>query len=1114
MGSGLVVVTSPSLEPLTDDLAALVSVAPTDPFASELVIVPNIGVRDWLQRELSGRLGAGRAGIVANVRFVFVQQFLDMVFEASGSTSIEVWDIDHLTWVVHRAIDRIGRAGVPGAASKPLTVARVIADLFDRYGVHRPSMLRYWRNGAAIDAVEPLQDLPDHLRWQQRLFAEVCHIIGIESPADRLAALGERVRESGLSDIIPDRLSLFGFSSVNATVRTVLDVVATARQCHVHLLHPLDVGDDSRSLIGDRLVPRDHVTETEVRNPLLIRWGRSAHETSRVLGGRWMSCEAKSTPVQTDLARLRRSIVEDRPLNLAPITEESPQLESSDGSLQVHTCHGRVRQVEVLRDALLHLLTDDPTLTLDDISIQCPDLVSFAPIIPAIFRSGQHAATDATPPLDVSIADRVLTGDNPYHDAFWSILELAHSRCSVADVMSLLATAPMRRRFDVDDEAINRLADWFDGLHVRFGLDTEHRRRWNLPESIDVGTWDFALDRLFMGLALPAPEPFAGPGGVVPHDDVSVTDGPMLERVGDFLVLFRDLVSRLDSPHSVEEWSDIFTWVITEFFVESDDRDYSCRDLIDACGRLQQAAGRAGIDRSEAFAFDEVSSILADLVITSATRPRFRTGAITVTELLPQQGVPYRVIALLGVNESMFASGGVRGDDVLALRPCIGDPMPAMSGRSQLLHVLLAAKDSVIITCDGADINNNKPIPLPIPLQELLEAVAALRAESTPSGTVQVLTRHPRQNFAPRALTRGHFRTDREFTFDPVALELHARKFRTPAPVLGARGGVVDVSDSKLTSDALRGVLAKPAEFFVEDVLGIRLPSSDVGVANDFVDFWPSSLDISRAGRTMLDAVKRTPSDPLETLNRIAHQMSLDGSFPPGLLGDSAALQIVQEVLSILALVPDSVRATDDYRTIDLTDVETPGEIGERALVGRIGDIVGADLVRVSFTRFREDSVLGPWIDLALAGCVDPDTDWCVRMVARGAKGKVESRSFTLAGADADERRRSAERAIGVASTLISCMGRGRVPFLSRTSEKLSKSSIEASRSTYEKEGEYSTATQFLFGRVSWDDFIAEKPADHDPDPEATSRAQMFSHFVWNAFRETTAPARLPWGAS
>ncbi len=39
----------------------------------------------------------------------------------------------------------------------------------------------------------------------------------------------------------------------------------------------------------------------------------------------------------------------------------------------------------MLRDAILHLLADDPTLEPRDIIVMCPDIENFAPLIQATF---------------------------------------------------------------------------------------------------------------------------------------------------------------------------------------------------------------------------------------------------------------------------------------------------------------------------------------------------------------------------------------------------------------------------------------------------------------------------------------------------------------------------------------------------------------------------------------------------------------------------------------------------------------------------------------------------------------------------------------------------------
>src|SRR5207237_4354553 len=81
--------------------------------------------------------------------------------------------------------------------------------------------------------------------------------------------------------------------------------------------------------------------------------------------------------------------------------DERAVLDPADRSVQVHACHGRARQVEVLRDAILHLLEQDPTLEPRDVIVMCPDIETFAPLIQAVFGAGEIADEDGAETLPV-----------------------------------------------------------------------------------------------------------------------------------------------------------------------------------------------------------------------------------------------------------------------------------------------------------------------------------------------------------------------------------------------------------------------------------------------------------------------------------------------------------------------------------------------------------------------------------------------------------------------------------------------------------------------------------------------------------------------------------------
>ncbi len=96
------------------------------------------------------------------------------------------------------------------------------------------------------------------------------------------------------------------------------------------------------------------------------------------------------------------------------VRPEGRTLADDDRSVQVHSCHGPARQIDVLREVLLGLLADDPTLEPRDILVMCPDIETYAPLIVADFGLGDvvHGAHPAHR-LRVRLADRSLIQTNP-----------------------------------------------------------------------------------------------------------------------------------------------------------------------------------------------------------------------------------------------------------------------------------------------------------------------------------------------------------------------------------------------------------------------------------------------------------------------------------------------------------------------------------------------------------------------------------------------------------------------------------------------------------------------------------------------------------------------------
>ena len=104
-----------------------------------------------------------------------------------------------------------------------------MADLFDRYAVHRPDMLQRWAAGSPQ---------LEESSWQVDLWRFLRERIGHSSPAERLIDACARLRrEPNLLDL-PPRVALFGLTRLPASYLDVLESIGAGRDVHLFLLHP------------------------------------------------------------------------------------------------------------------------------------------------------------------------------------------------------------------------------------------------------------------------------------------------------------------------------------------------------------------------------------------------------------------------------------------------------------------------------------------------------------------------------------------------------------------------------------------------------------------------------------------------------------------------------------------------------------------------------------------------------------------------------------------------------------------------------------------------------------------------------------------------------------
>lgn len=1046
-----------STDVLADGLAELLVDPLPDPFAEEVVAVPTKGVERWLAQRLSHRLGAGSPlagdartdGVCAGVRFLNPHSLVAMVL---GIENGDPWHPDQLAWPVLRAIDdsldepwagtlaaHLGHRLPPDLAperaaveaelrrGRRYAVARRLAGLLSEYGSQRPALLTDWRLGGQGDGLG--DEVDEDLAWQPHLWRRVLEIVRVTrgdtpSPDERqarvVAALRAGGSEGGAADgmsgaggsaplrlahlILPGRLSLFGHTRIARSEIDVIDALAEHRDVHLWLPQASPAAWD-RLAEATRVGPvrrRDDDSGLLVEHPLLASLGRDARELQRTLAlagtresvvlARGKDDEPGSQPA-TLLSLLQADIATD----YAPTDEDRATrvIPAEDRSVQIHACHGRARQVEVLRDVLAGLLQLDPTLEPRDILVMCPDVETFAPLIHASFgmggmvkTSGHVPVTDdwsghrtdnvpATHPAHtfrVRIADRAPTHTNPVLLLADRLVLLAGGRLTASEVLDLARSAPVRRRFGLHDDDLDRLTDWSAAVVIRWGLDAEHRETYRLRD-LTQNTWRAGLDRILVGAAIDG-EDVDHVGTTLGLDDLDSGDIDLAGRLAELVARLGATIEAMHEAVTAKEWVEVLREGVLGL-ADVPHRDaWQIAQLEHELARMGAAAEAAG---GAGLALSDVHALLSGRGAGRATRSNFRTGALTVCTMVPMRSVPHRVVALIGLDDGVFPRTTVPdGDDALARQPITGERDPRSEDRQLFLDALLSAGETVVITYAGFDEHTGQERPPAVPLGELVDA---LRSTASGPGLDRLLTAHPLQPFDARNLgatpedATPLLPDDRPFSYDPAALRASREALgereerRTPADVRLSPSPEPEVDLGDLTT-----FFHNPARAYLRTRLGLMLPeepeeqSEGIPIELDGLAEWAIGDRVLRnvlAGRDV---------------EGVCNAELWRGELPPHALGWAKLTAVVAEIQDLTRLVWREVGTGGPgialpREVIDL-DVALPSG---RRLTGTVTDVVGDKVIRATYSNLGPKHRLTSWITaLALAAQGEPHTSHVV----------------------------------------------------------------------------------------------------------------------------------------
>lgn len=873
---------------------------------------------------------------------------IDTLLASSEVTGDECFQVATQYWQTNSADNDSENGSYSDAKQlKRYQLACQLADLYEQYLIFRPEWIHDWHQGVfnAFDQAdnasssgsdEAEQSLDSNAIWQGKLW----HLLVREQaydPRDLVALAIKNLNntEKLKAQILPQRLSFFG---INAMAPLWLEFInALSQQIDVHFFHL----NPCYAYWGDVVTEKNAIeawlkgtdfshqesadladVNLQVGNPLLANLGQQGREfmallyqystinidvfesavadmadlaTEQIKNEKANNEKASSEQAQPSLDERKQAsvlaCVQEDILSLSDarhstqnIYQDAPKV---DGSVLITSAHSALREVQGLHDWLLHQFNQDKSLTPKDVLVMCPQVEQYAPYVNAVFTRGWQDIADEVPPLPCSIADRISKDAEPLVAAFSQLLTLPDSRFQVSSLIALLRLPAMQARFAINLDDIEKITHWLELSAVHWGLDKTHKQQvlsqssaTTLDDATDSFTWQQGLSRLMRGFA------FADHRVIYQNQLLLPTiEGSDSELLGKLMLIIEQLqltAAKMSKARSATQWQQFLFELLTQLFDDENDNGLAIvRSAIESLVEYCQHAG---------YHTDISLAVIRDFLNNHFSQPdpgrQFMIGQVTFCSMLPMRSIPFKIIAVLGLNDGEFPrQRQPLSFDLMTTTPAqLGDRSRRGDDRYLFLEAIISARQALYLSFQGKNIKNNKDRQPSLVLKELMEYLArgygwqllGLNSDSEVNILSQV-RQLPMQAFSEQNYL-GQFAS-----FDANWLNLRRENPALTTAIKSADadlGDPLDVvnSEAHLVASELIRFYQHPGRYYAQKALYLYLDNTNT-LINDVEPFVPNHLD-SYLLRQDLLSYYLAPTQSKQSCQELLLSAKLSGSLP------------------------------------------------------------------------------------------------------------------------------------------------------------------------------------------------------------------------------------------
>lgn len=781
---------SNKLEHLSYLLNAVIHKSEESALASKIILVESTGMQHWLNMQI-----AHHSGIAMNLAFPMPTRFVwQLCRDVLGDDKVPLqspykrevmqWRIEEilassafLAQGFEANLETYWQAQDSKTAElKRVELARLIADTFEQYLMFRPQWLLTWEEGESI-ASSKLSDkvtsnVLKHEHWQRWIWLAL-----VKQEPNHPVRLQKKAVEALASNKhkLPKEIHFFAINTMAPQTLDFFNQVAKYSHIHFYHLNPcIDYWGDASSdkAIAARLKQGqiDAWVEQQNINPLLRNLGEQGKDLFNLLSNA-SNYEISAFDVDypfsatgmNHLHQVQSQILHGDKGEHNPLKIEnelaSDTVQNIDNSIVLRSCHSPLREVQVLHDFLLAKMAEDSTLSPQDILVMCPAIEDYSPYIGAIFGKGvKELNRHENKKIPCSIADRTALDAEPLIAAYMQLLSLPDSRFSVVELMSFLQLPAVMSKFQIQASDLDLFEHWIEQSNIFWGLNEQHRQA--VVGSKEQGafyTWEWGLSRILEGF-VHADNTSILADGCVP---VNLLEGQSALVLGKLIQVIEKLAQyrqTLTRARTMDEWKAYLLALKDAIFSAADESGndtYALHLLSQTLGQFFEHVDMAKLYETnetidKKWSYLSVRSALKQSFGSPDSRNHFMTGQVTFCSMMPMRSIPFKVIAILGLNDDGFPrkNSQIDIDLIPQMGRKIGDRSRRGDDRYLFLEAILSARETLYLSYQGRSVKDNKVKEPSLVLSEFTDYISEQFGENVGRFEQQSLHPFSSANFA------------------------------------------------------------------------------------------------------------------------------------------------------------------------------------------------------------------------------------------------------------------------------------------------------------------------------------------------------------------------------